>query len=168
MHCRKSFDCNLSIGSYEADNLLQYANLYRNHYDNNVIPFDDGACSPFHNENADLPFSLLLPHHISKSKWCKSLDKFAVRQCREASNFEAANMSSVVMNRSAAVIIPTLTDIGISKQCIKEFKNEVKKHRPLRKNGSAVSVFKQQSAVAKGSVCGKVTGSKVQPTHICE
>ena len=140
--------CNVSIGNYEADNLLQYAALYLNQDTDTVQPFNgtEELYSPYFNEKADLPFNLLLPHHISKKKWCNALDRFAIRQLREASNLEAANMTSVRMgsdysrqNVHQGVKIPSLPS-NITKQDIKEFREDVKKYRPERKNGIAVEI----------------------------
>lgn len=135
-------DYNVSIGDYEADNILQYAALFvgndrvRNEVNepvgnevNESVGMDESA-TPFE----DQPFSLILPHDISKSKWRGHIDKLAICKHREAANLAAANI--------AASGPSNYWTRKVSKAELKEFREAVKKRRPKRE-GVDVSVYKQ-------------------------
>ena len=51
-----------------------------------------------------LPFSLLLPHHKTKIRWCDSVDKLAIRQLREAMNRKATEVTQPVATNEKKIV----------------------------------------------------------------
>lgn len=175
-------DFNISIGDYECDTLLRYAAMYVDHFheSNSVRLFDDAekdkveregyGQQDYYYEKNDLPFSLLLPHNVKKSKWLNCIDRLAIRQLNEATNREAANMTrmagiknhknnrvSVLSSRKISMMVSgdsPGSSRRISKLEIREYRAMVKKRRPKRKlfnHGGFqldVSVFKATPASA--------------------
>ena len=158
-------DFNISIGDYEADMLLKYAAMYVDHFHerNSIRLYDDpekdkiereGFGGTYYFENDDLPFSLLIPHNIKRSKWMNFIDRLAIRQFNEATNREATNMKKLsggfhlknqkrnrksknnllsMSSRKLSVFVAAGRTRRIRKKEIKEFRAAVVKKRPKRK-----------------------------------
>jgi hypothetical protein len=158
-------DFNISIGDYEADMLLKYAAMYVDHFheSNSVRLYDDpekdkiereGFGATYYFENDDLPFSLLIPHNIKRSKWMNFIDRLAIRQFNEATNREATNMKKMsggfhlknqkrnrksknnllsMSSRKLSVFVAAGRTRRIRKKEINEYRAAVVKKRPKRK-----------------------------------
>ena len=149
---------NVSIGEYEAENIVRYVSLYSKYFDRTTPLFINGDEDNIRSGLArhtieGLPFSLLLPHDKTMEKWCDCVDRLAIRAMNLLTNLEASNMLNITGGTVSALDCDvtqketTNKYRRITRREIDDFRVTVIKHRPKRKGGATVdiSVYKPQS-----------------------